>query len=73
MPGFISNKVLRPTKDGDPYIVLTLWETEKDFKGWIKSDEFKEGHAKQGRLPKEAYFQKNEIEMHEVFLDSDSA
>ncbi len=24
MPGFIANRVLRPTRDGDPFVVLTF-------------------------------------------------
>ena len=31
MPGFISNQVLRPVNDNDPYIVFTLWESREDF------------------------------------------
>ena len=41
MPGFISNQVLRPVNEGDPYVVLTLWESRDNFTDWIKSDEFK--------------------------------
>nr|MBA3240426.1 antibiotic biosynthesis monooxygenase [Acidobacteriota bacterium] len=26
MPGFISNQVLRPVNEGDPYVVFTTWE-----------------------------------------------
>ncbi len=69
MPGFISNQVLRPTKPEDPYIVLTYWETKEAFEAWTKSDAFKQGHAKSGRLPKEAMMG-SKLEMHEVFLDS---
>ena len=32
MPGFISNKVLRPQKKDHPYIVLTFWESHEHFK-----------------------------------------
>ena len=31
MPGFLFNQVLRPTKAGDPYVVLTFWESMADF------------------------------------------
>ena len=53
MPGFISNQVLRPVNDGDPYIVFTLWESRKDFENWVESEEFRKGHAQSGTLPKE--------------------
>ncbi len=31
MPGFLFNQVLRPTQAGDPYIVLTFWESAEHF------------------------------------------
>ena len=48
MPGFISNQVLRPTTEGDPYVVFTLWESKEDFEGWVSSDAFRKGLAKSG-------------------------
>ena len=71
MPGFISNKVLRPTKEGEPYIVLTFWESREHFKGWVNSEEFQKGHSKSGSLPKEAFSDSNKLEIHEIFLDSE--
>ena len=70
MPGFISNQVLRPVNDGDPYVVFTLWESRKHFENWVDSEEFRKGHAQSGTLPKEAFTQSNKLELHEVFLDS---
>lgn len=70
MPGFISNQVLRPVNEGDPYVVFTLWESRKDFENWVDSEEFRKGHAQSGTLPKEAFTQSNKLELHEVFLDS---
>ena len=70
MPGFVSNQVLRPVNDDDPYIVFTLWESRKDFENWVESEEFRKGHAQSGTLPKEAFTQSNKLELHEVFLDS---
>lgn len=70
MPGFLWNKVLRPVNPGDPYIVLTLWESRAAFDAWVTSDEFVKGHARSGTLPKEAFTQPNQLELHEVFLDS---
>ncbi len=71
MPGFISNKVLRPTKSGHPYIVLTFWESRKHFKNWVNSEEFQKGHARSGSLPKEAFMDSSQLEIHEVFLDTE--
>lgn len=70
MPGFIYNQVLRPVKEGDPYIVLTLWESREHFEGWTKSDAFVKGHARSGSLPKEAFTGPNKLEVHEVIQDS---
>ena len=70
MPGFIWNKTLRPVAEGDPYIVLTLWESRKDFDNWVGSDAFQKGHARSGTLPKEAFSQPNKLEIHEMFTDS---
>ena len=70
MPGFISNHVLRPVNDGDPYVVFTFWNTRQDFMNWIRSDEFVKGHAQSGTLPKDAFPQANVLEMHEVVQDS---
>jgi heme-degrading monooxygenase HmoA len=73
MPGFISNQVLRPVNPGDPYIVLTLWNSRQDFEAWIRSDAFMQGHAKSGTLPKEAFTAPNKLEIHEVVQDSSRA
>lgn len=66
MPGFVSFQLLRPTKEGDPYIVMTIWESREHFEGWTNSDEFKEGHAKSGTLPREAFLGHPTLEMHEI-------
>jgi heme-degrading monooxygenase HmoA len=70
MPGFVSNQVLRPVNDGDPYVVFTIWNTRQDFLNWVRSDAFTKGHAQSGTLPKDAYPQPNVLEMHEVASDS---
>lgn len=70
MPGFISNQVLRPVNDGDPYVVFTIWNSRQDFMDWIKSDAFVKGHAQSGTLPREAFSGPNVLELHEVVQDS---
>ncbi len=70
MPGFVSNQVLRPVNEGDPYVVFTLWNSRQDFLDWVRSDAFVKGHAQSGTLPKEAYFKSNVLEMHEMVQDS---
>lgn len=70
MPGFLSNQVLRPVNEGDPYVVLTLWRARADFEAWVASDAFVKGHARSGSLPREAFVRPNVLEMHEVIQDS---
>lgn len=70
MPGFIRNLVMRPKNPLDPYLVVTFWETEGHFRAWVESPAFKEGHARSGTLPKEAFPRPNQLETFEVFLDT---
>jgi heme-degrading monooxygenase HmoA len=65
--GFLRNQVLRPTREGDPYVVLTYWESHDHFQAWVRSDTFKQMHR--GRIPKEAYIAPNQLEVHEIALD----
>ncbi|MCU1290643.1 MAG: Antibiotic biosynthesis monooxygenase, partial [Acidobacteria bacterium] len=48
MPGFVSNQVLRPVNDGDPYVVFTIWNSRQDFLNWVRSEAFIKGHAQSG-------------------------
>ena len=70
MSGFISNLVLRPVNEDDPYVVFTLWNSRQDFLNWVRSEAFVKGHAQSGTLPKDAYFRSNVLELHEVLQDS---
>jgi heme-degrading monooxygenase HmoA len=70
MEGFVSNQVLRPVNEGDPYVVFTVWNSRRDFLNWVNSESFRKGHAQSGTLPKEAYFRSNVLEMHEIVQDS---
>jgi heme oxygenase (mycobilin-producing) len=66
MPGFISFQLLRPRAEDDPYIVMTFWESEQDYIAWTESDAFKEGHARSGTLPKEAFLGHPRLEIYEI-------
>lgn len=46
MPGFQSFHLLRPLKDGQPYIVMTFWDRREDFESWMKSGQFTRGHSR---------------------------
>ena len=46
LPGFVSMNVLRPTSEGEPYLVVSHWENEEQFTAWTRSPEFLEGHKR---------------------------
>jgi heme-degrading monooxygenase HmoA len=46
MSGFVDMQVLRPSKDGEAYLIVSYWENEDSFKAWTKSETFLEGHKR---------------------------
>lgn len=66
MPGFVSFHLLRPQAPGDPYVVMTFWESEAHFKGWTESPQFREGHARSGTLPPQTFAGQSKLELYEV-------
>lgn len=44
--GFRNMYVLKPSKEGDSYLVVSHWDTEENFKAWTTSPEFIEGHKR---------------------------
>ncbi len=70
MPGFVSFHLLRPKNPADPYVVMTFWETEAHFTAWAKSPQFREGHARSGTLPTEAFAGRPTLELFEVIQET---
>lgn len=70
MPGFIASHLLRPTREGEPFVVLTFWASRAAFGAWTSSDAFRQGHARGGHLPREAFSGPNVLEVHEVVQSS---
>lgn len=70
MPGFVRNWVLRPVDPEDPYVVLTVWESQEAFEAWTRSEAFQRGHAHSGTLPREAFRGPSKLERYELILDS---
>jgi len=66
MLGFISFQLLRPKSEGDPYVVMTFWESDAHFKAWTESAAFKEGHARSGTLPPQAFAGHPKLEIYDV-------
>lgn len=84
-PGFVRNEVHRPRPmkfdhetgawRDDPsepgcYEVKTWWRSLEDFVAWTKSPAFAEAHA--NRPPKEMFTGPSKLEIHEVFLSTDT-
>lgn len=83
--GFVRNEVHRPrpvrfdheqgkfVDDPDAqgfYEVKTWWKSMDDFVAWTKSDAFAEAHA--NRPPKEMFRGPSVLDVHEVFLSTDT-
>ena len=62
-PGFIRHDLLRPTR-GEPYVVLTYWESLENFEAWTQSESFRQAHSGRGR--QEIFAGKPNLEIHEV-------
>jgi len=46
MPGFKFMNVLKPLTNDAPYLIVSYWDTEEQFKAWTSSYEFIEGHKR---------------------------
>ncbi|SFR25043.1 Heme-degrading monooxygenase HmoA [Lentzea waywayandensis] len=46
VPGLLRSTLLKPTKDDQPYVSVNEFETEDDFRAWVKSDSFREAHKR---------------------------
>jgi len=46
MPGFLDMEVLKPSGNGDVYLIVSHWDNADAFKNWTKSPEFIEGHKR---------------------------
>ncbi len=69
-PGFIRVQLLRPTTPADPYIVLTLWQSQTDFEAWVKADTFTAHHAGPRTLSGDIFTRPNQVETFILILDS---
>ncbi len=46
IPGFLAMHVLKPAGESEPYLVVSYWESKRNFDGWVGSPEFLEGHKR---------------------------
>lgn len=66
LPGFIRTDVLKPVK-GDHYIVVTHWQSMKDFENWTNSNSFMESHA--NAPPHDPFAGPSQLEIHEIIAE----
>lgn len=45
VPGFQRFQLLKPTDERDRWFVITWWDSEEAFEGWVSSEAFSKGHA----------------------------
>jgi heme oxygenase (mycobilin-producing) len=70
--GFVSNYMLKPTKESDPFLVMSFWDSRAAYDAYLKSSAFKLDHAESDKLPREAFIipEPVKIEVHEVIAHS---
>lgn len=68
--GFVRMQILKPVQSGDPYVVLTTWESAQAFEAWVGSEDFKQAH--QNPMPKEAFSGEGKLEQFEVIIGAGS-
>jgi heme oxygenase (mycobilin-producing) len=64
--GFIRTEVLKPVR-ADHYIVVTHWQTIKDFENWTNSDAFMESYA--NYPPRETFSGPSRLKIHEIIAE----
>ncbi len=69
-PGFVKAEILKP-KHGNEYIVMTHWESESAFDGWVNSKEYTEGHQRVGEFKGHdgKSLLTSKVEKYEVFAE----
>jgi heme-degrading monooxygenase HmoA len=74
MPGFCALMVLRPRASEEPYLVVTVWESEEHFRAWQRSEAFRKGHERAMAIVEHARQagqeppMRSEVQLYEVLL-----
>jgi len=66
-PGFQQMQILQPQSEDTPYVVLTHWEGEEDFKNWVGSEDFRIAH--QNPMSRDAFLPGGGLEQYQVVID----
>lgn len=46
LPGFRFMHVLKPSKPGESYLIVSHWDSQDNFEAWTRSPEYLEGHKR---------------------------
>lgn len=68
MPGFRSVQILKPQANEEPYLVVSHWDSEENFKDWTQSEAFHAGHQRAFADLKAARERGENPPMHSKFL-----
>lgn len=67
MEGFLGVRVLKPTREGDPYLVVSFWADGSAFDRWVGSEAFRRGHQRAFADMEEAKAKGQRPPMHSSF------
>ncbi|MFN3684514.1 MAG: antibiotic biosynthesis monooxygenase family protein [Fimbriimonadaceae bacterium] len=67
MDGFLGMRVLRPTQEGEPYLVVSFWTSGEAFQSWVGSEAFRRGHQRAFEDMEEAKARGERPPMHSSF------
>ena len=45
VPGLVRSTLMRPTKEGQPYVAAMEFDSKESFMAWMQSDSFRASHA----------------------------
>jgi len=65
-PGFTQMQILQPQAEDLPYVVLTHWESEQDFRNWVDSEDFRIAH--EDPMTRDAFLPGGGLELHQVVM-----
>lgn len=68
MDGFLGMQVLKATKEDEPYLVVSYWQSEQQFQAWVGSEQFHRGHARAFEDLKRYKEEGKEPPMHSKFM-----
>ena len=70
VPGFVSFNLLQGPSSDDHTLFAshTVWESERAFEGWTKSEAFRKAHAHAGEKTKDVYLGPPQLEFFNAVI-----